>query len=297
MRLFRPCYALSLAALALAVLAGGGLDWALAWMHDRVLSSSSSAIGETVVDGVGGEPRPPRPRVDSVVVLGYALNRDGSPSPALEHRVRSAVREWERASSEGEDGARGKGKGGRRRRAKLVFSGGHPGGGVRRRSEAAVMRDLAQRLLSEEQGGGERDISSDWLLEESSTSTWENAVESLRILSDVLPEEEGEGEGEGCTAAFSVSVATSPFHQRRALAVFQCAAAARRRRRTKTGGEGNDRGGEAEVLFSISAAASPRPPPANAPERFGRAFEAAREVAAIAWYWARGRLCEGLRNE
>lgn len=302
MRLFRPRYALSLAVSVLALLAGGGLDWALEWMHNRVLSSSSSAaIGERNAT-VGGEPQPPR-LVDAVVVLGYALERDGTLSPALEHRVRSAVREWERAVKG--DRARGK-----RRRTKLIFSGGHPGGGVRRRSEAAVMGDLALRLLSYEQIGEDekeerdRDLSSDWLLEEGSTSTWENAVESTGILSSLLLEneeggeeeekkgrQEARGKGKGLIA-FSVSVATSPFHQRRALATFRCAASGRQRRKKKGGGGGGAAAKKgSRALFSFFAAASPRPPPASALERFERAFEAAREVAALGWYWARGRLC------
>ena len=243
MRIFSLRYALSLLAAALALLAGGGLDWALEWAHNRALSCSSSSE-------FGGEPQPRRrPPLDAVVVLGYALARDGSPSAALEHRVRSAVREWDRASREEEEDER---KSGRRRGVKLVFSGGHPGGGVRTRSEAAVMRSLASELLlqpSEEERriggkGGERNTFSeeDWLLEEASTSTWENAVESLELLSRSFSsspssssdEREGEGRGEGeqpkdrrPAALLSVSIATSPFHQRRALATDQCAAARR----------------------------------------------------------------------
>ena len=155
MLIFRPRYALSLAFLLLALLAGGALDRALEFTHNRLLSA---AIGEE-------EENQPRPRPSTadadavaVVVLGYALARDGAPSPALEHRVRAAVREWERSASreeedegnEVEDGGgveKNKNKR-KKRRVALVFSGGHPGGGLRGlRSEAEVMRDLAEKLL------------------------------------------------------------------------------------------------------------------------------------------------------
>ena len=319
MRILRLLYALSLLTAALALLAGGGLfDWALEWAHNRALSCSSSASSSQP----GGEPRP-RP-LEAVVVLGYALARDGSPSAALEHRVRSAVREWGRASREREEV---EGEGGH---VKLVFSGGHPGSGVRTRSEAAVMRSLASGLLLSSEGrlravggggGGGADEregaappAGDWLLEEASTSTWENAVESLELLSRSPPspssscsssssssspspssssEKDGEGRGgprERRRPVLSVSIATSPFHQRRALATFRCAAA-RRGEREEEERDKDARKRAPAFSFSVAPLASPRPPPAGPLERFERAFEAAREVAAIGWYWARGRLC------
>ena len=307
MRIFRLRYALSLLAAGFALLAGGGLDWALEWTHDRLL-----ALGEGDAAAAGGGPRP-RP-VDAVVVLGYVLARDGTPSAALEHRVRSAVREWERASRGSEEGEEREGGGGNR--AKLVFSGGHPGSGLRGpRSEAAAMAGLASELLMLPSRpppllGGRK---ADWILEEASTSTWENAVESLELLSRafVLSSSSSEGGGGGGEEVerkergeeglrekrrrvLSVSIATSPFHQRRALATFRCAAA-RRREREEEGGAAGKRGlrAAAPLAFSCSVAASPRPPPRGPPERFERAFEAAREVAAICWYRARGRLCGG----
>ena len=292
MRILRLRYALSLLAAGLALLAGGGLDRALEWTHNRLLSASAL---------IGGE-EPPRPlAIDAVVVLGYALSRDGSPSAALEHRVRGAVREWERAEEQSreEEGRR------RRKRVKLVFSGGHPGGGVRSRSEAAVMRSLASELLLlPSEGKRITAPAEDWLLEEASTSTWENAVESLEILShssslsssssEGEEKEEKEEEEEEEKEALSVSIATSPFHQRRALATFRCAAARRRERGEKEErGEGRRGSPRAAPAFSFSVAVSPRPPPAGPLERCERALEAAREVAAICWYWARGRLCGG----
>ena len=88
-------------------------------------------------------------------MLGYALQRDGTPTPTLAERVRSGVRLFDTAAA-----------------THLVFSGGHPGahtlsysgctaaersqgawrcasgGGVRNRSEAAVMEELAASLTT-----------------------------------------------------------------------------------------------------------------------------------------------------
>lgn len=282
MRIFRLRYALSLLTAALALLAGGVLDGLLEWAHRALACPNSSS----------GRPRP-RPPLDAVVVLGYALARDGSPSAALEHRVRTAVREWRRASRE--------------REVKLVFSGGHPGGGVRKRSEAEVMRSLASDLLLSDEGRKDdaavdaspspsEEKERDWLLEEASTSTWENAVESLELLLSNRRSSSSSSSSSSSPSpsALSVSIATSPFHQRRALATFRCAAA-RRGEREREEEEKDREAKEAAPTFSFSVAplASPRPPPAGPLERLERAFEAAREVAAIGWYWARGRLCGG----
>ena len=207
MRILRPRYALSLLAAALALLAGGALDWLLEWAHNQLLSSplSSSDLGSSSSgEGSNALLRPqPRP-IDAVVVLGYALARDGSPSQALEHRVRGAVREWERACRK--EGKKEEG-------IKLVFSGGHPGGGVRSRSEAAVMWGLASELLlppiSEELKTAK------WILEEKSTSTWENAVESLELLSrsflfsPSFSSKKGEGKG-GVAARRKAAPPTCP---------------------------------------------------------------------------------------
>ena len=92
--------------------------------------------------------------VQAGVVLGYALQRDGTPTPTLAQRVVTAVRLYDSEAAE-----------------HLVFSGGHPGeacclsalsrthawqsscwcltgGGLRNRSEAAVMEDLALQLTT-----------------------------------------------------------------------------------------------------------------------------------------------------
>lgn len=272
MRIFRVRYAVSLLTAALALLAGGGLDWLLEWAHNGALACPNSS----------SRPLP----LDAVVALGYALARDGSPSAALEHRVRTAVREWRRASRE--------------REVKLVFSGGHPGGGlVRNRSEAAVMQSLASDLLLSDEGRGDDAAAppseGDWLLEEASTSTWENAVESLELLSNRRSSSASSSSSSSSSVSssfLSVSIATSPFHQRRALATFRCAAARRGEREEQKDKEAKEkRAPPASFSFSVAPLASPRPPPAGPLERLERAFEAAREVAAIGWYWARGRLC------
>ena len=230
-------------------------------------------------------PRPPQGHLFAVVALGYALARDGSPSQALELRVRAAVSEWERANGDG-----------RRSDTKLVFSGGHPGGGLRERSEAAAMRDLALELLLPDEAERRTGPSSSWLLEEGSTSTWENAVESLRLLTLLLSEreeEEEEKEEEEGKEIVSVSIITSPFHQRRAMATFRCAASKAKAEREKKIEREEKEETHPRLSFAFSAAPSPRPPPSGPTERVERAFEAVREVAAIGWYGVRGRLCGG----
>lgn len=300
----------SLAVFSLALLAGGALDPALEWAHNRLLASSSPTI---VLDlDFDRDAQQQRQNPDAVVVLGYALNRDGTPTVALAHRVRAAVREWERACKSDDDGNDID-------VPFLVFSGGHPGGGVGargNRSEAEAMRSLA---LSEIRGRGQKGGRGkeeeemitypppfSWVLEEASTSTWENAAESLHLLQQLLLEkQERQGrrgrekeKGEAKRPPLSISIATSPFHQRRALATFRCAASALEREekkkiKTTRDKKGDDDDGEndAAARFTFSAAPSPRPPPSSPAQRAERAFEAAREVAAIAWYAARGRLC------
>ena len=119
------------------------------------------------------------------VVLGYALEKDGTPTAALRDRVRLGVRLLE--------------KGAVRR---LVFSGGHPGGGLRgNKSEAEIMEAFATKIIA---AGGD---AGRFLLEEASTSTRENALFTEKLVS----KEEG---------ASAVVVITSPFHQLRAGLVF-----------------------------------------------------------------------------
>ena len=108
-----------------------------------------------------------------------------------------------------------------------------------------------------------------WRLEEASTSTWENALFSLRMLAPA-------------PAVQRVIVVTSPFHLGRAARTFEAAAAA-------VGREGG-RASSSSTPFAIFAAAPPVARPASPAERATATYEAAREVAALAWYWVRGRL-------
>lgn len=224
-RLATPLFAL--AAPALALLLGGALDPALDAAHAALAGAAA----------------PPAGRVSAVVTLGYALDRAGRPSPALVARVADGVAAWRAVASDG---------------AALVFSGGAPSAERRRRaprSEAAIMAETAAGVTP-------RDTA--WILEEASTSTWENAVFSVRLLTErgALPRAGG-----------ALVVATSPFHGARSLATFRCALK------------------RAGVHATVALAPAHRAPPAAPGERAERAWEAAREVAALAWYRVRGRLC------
>ena len=129
----------------------------------------------------------------SAVVLGFALDRAGRPSPPLEARVREGV-QLLRAG----------------RVDRLVFSGGHPGGGLRGGvSEAEVMKGFAEEAMA---GALPRGAA---VLENRSTSTRENALFSLEALA------EGGGGGSGVG---EVVVVTSGFHQWRARRAFLRAA-------------------------------------------------------------------------
>lgn len=220
----------ALTALLTALLLGGSLDPAIDAAHTAL----------------SGEASPPAGRVAAVVVLGYALDRNGAASPALLERVRDGVAAWRPVADDG---------------AALVFSGGAPTAHRQRRaprSEAAVMADAARALTGAD--------STAWLLEHASTSTWENAVFSVRLLSDrgALPRS---------SPPPALLIATSPFHGARSLATFRCALR------------------RAGVNATAALAPAHRAPAATPRDRAERAWEAGREVAALAWYKVRGRLC------
>lgn len=221
----------ALAALLTALLLGGSLDPAIDAAHTAL----------------SGEAGPPAGRVAAVVVLGYALDRKtGAASPALLERVRDGVAAWRPVADDG---------------AALVFSGGAPTTNRQRRaprSEAAVMADAARALTGTD--------STAWLLEHASTSTWENAVFSVRLLSDrgALPRS---------SPPPALLIATSPFHGARALATFRCALR------------------RAGVDATAALAPAHRAAAVTARDRAERAWEAGREAAALAWYKVRGRLC------
>ena len=133
----------------------------------------------------------------------------------------------------------------------LVFSGGVPAG--HSRSEAQAMAAHAQALLR---------LSAQptaWLLEGASRTTHENAALSLALL------------WAASSNASTIAVVTSPYHQLRAYRAITCAAGAH--------------GGVSLFVLPV-----PRAHPTAPAERAARALEAAREVLALLYYLARGRL-------
>ncbi len=181
----------------------------------------------------------------TAVILGYALSPDGQAGPGLAARARTGADLYAAGAV-----------------TALICSGGHPGGGLRGgTSEAAAAAAVAATHL---------DLAAPppaWRLEEASTSTWENALFSLRMVT--------ERESDGASPA--VVVVTSPFHLGRAARTFAAAAAVLARE-----------GGRAPL--PIFAACPALAAPATPADRVLAAYEAVREVAALAWYWVRGRL-------
>ena len=223
--------AAAFAVLMLATALGGAADSALVALH----SALSRNTGPTARAWAEGEAQA------TAVILGYALSQDGSAGPGLAARARAGADLFASGAAR-----------------TLIFSGGHPGGGLRGgTSEAAAAAAVAAAHL--DLGGPHPS----WRLEEASTSTWENALFSLRMVDD--------------GSASAVIVVTSPFHLGRAARTFARAAAVVAR---ETG----------RAPLSILAACPPVAPPAGPSDRALLAFEAAREVAALAWYWVRGRL-------
>ncbi|KAG2440925.1 hypothetical protein HXX76_003778 [Chlamydomonas incerta] len=218
----------------------------LRWLHQTLGSRGPAVLPNDAV-------------VDVAIVLGYALFRNGTPTEPLKARVREGVELYLQG-----------------RARNLLFSGAHPGGVVAKRSEANVMREYAEGVLRESRaGGGAQGLlaTQRWFEEDQSTSTWENAVFSLRICRE--------------KGWRSVAVVTSPFHQVRSEMVF--------RRLLK----------EAEA--ASAAAGEPPPPPIKlyiaptsyaphvgwyaAPlDRLVDAWDWARELAALVYYAVRDRL-------
>eukprot|EP00884_Botryococcus_braunii_P004534 jgi/Botrbrau1/14081/Bobra.182_3s0028.1 len=199
---------------------------------------------------------------DVVVVLGYALTKEGLPTPTLWERVASGVRLFLQGRVGG-----------------MIFSGGHPGGGLRVRSEASVMQDAALSLA-----GLPDPPQGQWLLEEASRSTRENAVFSLRMAAD-----------QGWS---KIVVATSTFHQLRSFLTFRCAA-----RDPSLGGailqvwmvrlEPHKIGQMAEELWSAGQERVIPGPSLlwKVVDEGTRIWDINREFLALALYWARGWLC------
>ena len=194
-----------------------------------------------------------------IVVLGHALERDGTPGPVLRARVRDGVALYldQRSTTNA---------------PLIVFAGGHPGDGLRGRdknvSEAMAMHDYAIRETSISSSSASSSI----LLEDRSTSTWENAL----FTYDLLDARGAIGTTTTTSHATTiVAVVTSRFHQFRAGRTF--AAAARR----------TDRAVDVRVAEAISASNGGSPAIVAAASA---AYHVLREVAAIAYYAARGRL-------
>ena len=132
---------------------------------------------------------------DAIIVLGYALFHDGTPTEPLKGRVMAGVELLEKKVA-----------------PRIIVSGSHtcPKEGLRCDTEANVM----MRWAASQQGERTDALDSDmWWKEEKSTSTRENAVFSLELLKERLG-----------GSARSVVIVTSPFHQRRSLWTFERAA-------------------------------------------------------------------------
>ncbi|KAK9821693.1 hypothetical protein WJX74_008860 [Apatococcus lobatus] len=155
---------------------------ASAWQH-QILSASRLVYW---TDGTRGVmPLPVGHSVESGVVLGYRLRRDGTPSTTLEERVDMALD----LLDEG-------------RTRWLLFSGGLPRG--QNVTEAEAMKAYALQQLGRKSAAGRLK------LEDRSRSTRENALFSLQIAAT--------------DRWGSLAVITSPFHQLRAGLTFACAA-------------------------------------------------------------------------
>ncbi|PNW80618.1 hypothetical protein CHLRE_07g325101v5 [Chlamydomonas reinhardtii] len=169
----------------------------------------------------------------------------------------------------------------RGRARNLLFSGAHPGGVVMKRSEANVMRECAEGVLRDSRaGGGAQGLlaAQRWFEEDQSTSTWENAVFSLRICRQ--------------KGWRSVAVVTSPFHQIRSEMVF------RRLLRDAEAASAEEAASVANgeppppiKLYMATASYTPHVGWYAAPlDRLVDAWDWAREVAALVYYAAQDRL-------
>jgi uncharacterized SAM-binding protein YcdF (DUF218 family) len=223
-----------------ALLCGGAFDVGLLHLHETFLSGVFFNLPLL-------QQCPPRESAGDhlhlcIVVLGYQLNEDGSATEALTERVHAAASFYKTCMQRAEGAAA------------LVFSGGTPL--TQRTSEAAVMQAVALAALNATQPPR------DFVLEEQSRTTYENALFSLQRVAHSK-----------CRA---LGIATSPFHQLRALCTFRCLAPP-----------------DGSKVFLI---ASKRSPPSSAYQRIQRLWEGVRELGALAYYYCRGRLCCGRRE-
>lgn len=245
----RRSVAVAMAVAALGAWLGGVADDLIVAFHDKALSRNLGRHVAAWTDADaerGGGRRPPA----TAVVLGYCLSPDGAAGPGLAARARAGADLFASGAAQA-----------------LIFSGGHPGGGLRGgRSEAAVAAGVGAAHL------GLAAPPPAWRLEEASTSTWENALFSLRMLAG------GGGGGDQ-----RVIVVTSPFHLGRAARTFARAAAV-----VAVAAAADET--SPPPSFTLFAHAPPVDRPTTPAERATATYEAVREVAALVWYWVRGRL-------
>jgi len=187
---------------------------------------------------------------DVVIILGYALYKDGSCSAPLQTRVEAGVRAWERLA-------------GQRPHTALIFSGAHPGDGLRRHSEANAMLTHAMVVKQHENGSKQPHVQ--WLLEQRSISTRENAMFSLQIVKE--------------HGWHNILVVTNQFHQRRSLLTFKKAAC--------------DLHMKVQVLVEqLPFAGHQHGAWGGGPllDMYMDMYDGARELAALPYYWAKGYL-------
>ncbi len=261
----------------------------------RVATPLGAGLGSNVARGGGsweglsgagpkaaGEPAP---AFDVAVVLGYALQRDGEPTKVLRERIKAGVALHQSGAARA-----------------LIFSGGHPGGGRRgNRSEAEVMATWGKTLLPEQDAG--HDSVGGWHLEEDSTSTRENALFSLRMAREdvAIAARRGVGRAAGAPRRLRVAIVTSSFHQLRSKRVFEAAWEDLRREWEERAGAPGAMSAEAEEGRLLGGARSfggadftvvpvDEDLQCTVKDKYHRTTNILREVAAIAYYKAKGWL-------
>jgi uncharacterized SAM-binding protein YcdF (DUF218 family) len=184
------------------------------------LLSAVWTFGAIGLDHLGSRPPPPG-EYDAIVVAGCKVFADGTPSNSLARRTELAVALWR-------DGAA----------PRVVFTGGVGETGP---SEASAAASYAERLGLP---------AAATLIEDASTSTWENAVFSSAVLERHLGR---------AAAELRVVVVTDRYHVVRARRVF------------------------ARHFGAAAGAGTTAPNQARIPGSF-------REVPVLVWYALTGRL-------
>jgi uncharacterized SAM-binding protein YcdF (DUF218 family) len=211
------------------------------------------------------------PPADYAVILGYALHRNGTCTRPLQSRVEVGVALFERGAARG-----------------LIFSGAHPGGGLRAVSEAGAMAAYAASLLPQPDSSPSPGV---WIHEDRSTSTRTNALYSLRLILEQAQQQEQEQQQEQ-QQSLSIVVVTSPFHQLRAYLTFRRLLRDRGLLAGKPAAAREQQQQQQQYRLYVA------PAPFAPHHGYGHAWlDAAadqadfwRELAALAYYWARGWL-------